>query len=323
MAEAKRITLAEIGKLAGVHATTVSLALRNHPRIPERTRTRIREIAQKAGYAPDPMLRALVSYRSRSREPRSVPTLAYLTHWQTRWGWKKVIAHPDFYRGASEQAQALGYKLEHFWLGEPGLTHDRLNRILRARGIRGLILASHSLALGDYLQMDWSQYSAIKIDYWPHEPALHTVTNHQSAIVALAMKKVLAAGYRRLGFVMHRGWDISCDQGWTTGFLGQQQNVKASERIPPLVFPDRVSGGWDREFDAPSSVAPEDFRRWFERYRPQVIISKDTFVLPSLRAMGVKIPQHVAFVDLFLEATTGETAGVRQNHASVGALAVE
>ena len=41
-----RVVLADIAKKAGVHVTTVSLALRNSPRLPEATRTRIRALAE-------------------------------------------------------------------------------------------------------------------------------------------------------------------------------------------------------------------------------------------------------------------------------------
>ena len=39
--------------------------------------------------------------------------------------------------------------------------------------------------------------------------------------------------------------------------------------------------------------------------------------------MGLRIPGDVAFVDVFWDEYNGQTAGVRQNHETVGALAVE
>jgi LacI family transcriptional regulator len=39
--------------------------------------------------------------------------------------------------------------------------------------------------------------------------------------------------------------------------------------------------------------------------------------------MKLRLPKDVAFVDLFLEDTAGKVAGVRQNHGTVGELAVE
>lgn len=320
----RRVTLADIAKRAAVHVTTVSLAMRNHPRLPEATRKRIQALAEAMGYRPDPMMRALVAYRGKVTERRTIPTLAYVTNWTTRWGWKKVTAHPDFYAGAEAMAQQLGYKLEHFWVQEPGLTDGRLSRMLYARGINGVILASHGREMGDALQFDWPNFSAVKIDYFPHQPGLHNVTNNQCDIVRLAMQKVLAMGYRRIGFVMHRGWDHAVDHLWTAGFLCEQQHVPMRERVPAHIFPAAAPiERWFNETDTPAVADRAELEEWLDRYQPDVVISKGSFVLPVLKKLGRKIPRDVAFVDVFLEDFSGATAGVRQNHQTVGGVAVE
>jgi len=320
----RRVTLADIARAAGVHVTTVSLALRNHPRLPETTRLRIQELGQQLGYTPDPWLRALVAYRGQVIPRRNPPTLAYVTNWNTRWGWKYVTAHPDFFAGALAKAKELGFNLEHFWLREPGLTHGRLSGILYARGINGVIIASHMREIDIELQFDWKHLSGVKIDYFPHKPELHNVTNNQCDIVRLAMQKVIAAGYRRIGFVMHRGWDHSVDHLWTAGFLCEQQNLAPRERIPAHIFPGPMPvERWINESKTDATADPAAFQEWFGRYRPEVLISKASFVMPQIKRLGLRIPQDVSFVDVFLDEFTGQTAGVRQNHATVGALAVE
>jgi LacI family transcriptional regulator len=321
---AKRVTLSDIAAKAGVHVTTVSLALRNHPRLPEATRQRIQALAKKMGYAPDPFLRALISYRGGVIERRNSPTLAYVTNWATRWGWKKVTAHPDFYAGALTKATELGYKLDHFWLREEDMSQERLGRILYSRGINGLIIASHGREMGDALSFDWANFSAVKIDYFPHQPALHNVTNNQCDIARLAMQKVIAAGYRRIGFVMHRGWDHAVDHLWTAGYLCEQQVLKPRERIPAHLFPEpEPVERWLNESKSEVFPDPVAFKAWFEKYRPEVVISKASFVLPIFKEMGLQVPRDVAFVDVFLDNPDGVMAGVRQNHETVGALAVE
>src|SRR5690606_4287892 len=115
--------------------------------------------------------------------------------------WKTAAAHGEFFIGATAKARDLGYRLEHFWLGEPNLTHQRMSDILYARGITGLIIASHRYEVDAPLRFEWSRFSAVKIDFFPHEPMLHNVTNDQRAIIRLAMRRVIAAGYRRVGFV--------------------------------------------------------------------------------------------------------------------------
>jgi LacI family transcriptional regulator len=320
----KRVTLSDIAVKAEVHVTTVSLALRNHPRLPETTRRRIQALAKKMGYAPDPFLRALVAYRGGVIERRNTPTLAYVTNWTTRWGWKKVTAHPDFYAGALAKANELGYKLDHFWMRDEGMSQERLGQILYSRGISGLIIASHGREMGDALQFDWANFSAVKIDYFPHQPQLHNVTNNQCDIARLAMQKVIAAGYRRIGFVMHRGWDHAVDHLWTAGYLCEQQALTARERIPAHLFPEpEPVERWLNESKSEVFPEPAAFKAWFEKYRPEVVISKASFVLPLLKEMGLRVPRDVAFVDVFLEKNDGAVAGVQQNHTTVGALAVE
>jgi LacI family transcriptional regulator len=320
----RRVTMAEIAKTAGVHVTTVSLAMRNHPRLPETTRRRIQRLAQKMGYRPDPVLRALIVYRGHAMARRNEPTLAYVTNWNTRFGWKHVTAHPGFFSGAERMAHQLGYRLEHFWMREPGLSHGRLSAVLVARGIAGVILASHGREMGDALQFDWRSFSAVKIDYFPHQPVLHNVTNNQCDTIRLAMQKVSAAGYRRIGFVMHRGWDHAVDNLWTAGYLCEQQHLRRGERLPAHIFPGpEPVEPWLNEGNAPVEADFGPFKEWMERHRPEVIVSKGSFVLPLLRKMGIRVPQDVAFVDVFLEDLGGTTAGVRQNHEEVGAAAVE
>lgn len=46
----KRVTLADVAKVAGVSAATVSLALRDSPQIPEKTKRVLRATAEKCGY---------------------------------------------------------------------------------------------------------------------------------------------------------------------------------------------------------------------------------------------------------------------------------
>lgn len=300
----RRVTLADVAREGGVHVTTVSLALRNNRRLPEPTRLRLQALAKRMGYTPDPFLRALVAYRGRNTLRRNPPTLAYVTNWNSRWGWRRTTAHPDFYAGAQAQAADLGFQLDHFWLREPGLTHGRLSQILYARSIAGVVIASHVREFDLALQFDWSQFSAVKIDYFPHQPELHNVTNNQLQIIRLAMQKVIAAGYRRIGLVMDEGYDITVDRLWSAGYLWEQQGVRPRERVPPL-------------------MNPAGFAAWYREHRPEVILSKAEFVAGPMAALGLQVPRDVAFVDLFLERADGTTAGVRQNHATVGELAIE
>jgi LacI family transcriptional regulator len=268
-------------------------------------------------------LSALVAYRHRTRPRRDQPILAYMTHWDTRWGWKEHSAHRAFHEGAGKKAAALGYRLEHFWLEEPGLTHRRMSDIFRARGINGLIVASHRLEATEPLDFDWSRLSAVKIDFSPREPQLHLVTNDQRAIVQLAMRQARAAGYRRVGFVIPRWWDEFVDLAWSAGFLAEQQRIEPADRIPILFYGQPQRAGSPAR-DGENLIVPRAaFDRWLKKHRPDAVVSHGPFVLPRLAELGVAVPDDIAFVETFLEETDGKTAGVRQNCDRVGELAIE
>lgn len=314
-----RVTMADVARQAGVHPTTVSLSLRNHPSIPAATRDRIKALAEEMGYRPDPALSSLMARRRRRGRRAPAPPLAYLTHWQTKWGWKQTRAHSRFFAGAAAKAAQLGYKLDHFWLGEPNLRFQRMSEILAARGIHGLIVASHLPETDMPLTLDWGQFSAVKIDFYPHLPALHMVTNDHRAIIQLSVQQVAAAGYRRIGFVIPRWWDNFADRTWSAGFLAEQQLLPSEDRVPILYFSENADA---RPEDRESVVPRREFEQWLREHRPEVVVSKEQFVKPRLEELGLQVPRDIAFAEIYLDPD-GTTAGVRHNCDRVGELAVE
>lgn len=318
-----RVTMSDVAKRAGVHPTTVSLALRNHPSLPESTRNRLRALADEMGYRPDPAMRALVAYRESQRERHDRAQIAYLTHWNTRWGWREALGHDQFHRGAAARADQLGYELEHFWLGEDGMTHQRMNDILQARGINGVIVASHVEENNVALEFDWKRFCAVKIDFFPFATELHNVTNDQRAIMHMAVERALAAGYRRIGAVIPSWWDRGVRLAWSAGFLAVQHTLPVADRIPLLDYP--VKHGH------PTSTTPASRRqdhaplaRWLDQHQPQVLISYLPFVKSALDELKISLPRDLAYVDVFLEPNTDpRIAGVQQNCTRVGEVAVE
>ncbi|HMV50227.1 MAG TPA: LacI family DNA-binding transcriptional regulator [Blastocatellia bacterium] len=60
----KKVTIRDVAAKLGLSAMTVSLALRDHPRIPAETKGRIRAAMDKLGYRPNPVARALATGKS-------------------------------------------------------------------------------------------------------------------------------------------------------------------------------------------------------------------------------------------------------------------
>jgi LacI family transcriptional regulator len=313
----KRVTLADVARKAGVHPTSVSMALRNHPDLPIATRERLQAVAKAMGYVPDPNLSALVAYRTRNSNSGNSRPLAYITNWDTREGWKEKPAHAQFFSGAREKARELGYHLDHFWLSEPGFTPQRISQILYTRGISGLIFASHLNDSDKLLAFDWSKFCSVKIDYAPRNPPIHNISNDQRSMMQTAMQKVRAAGYKRPALITTKQFDEFVRQGWSAGFLVEQQWLPPEDRIPIFHTTDAAADS------AEGKQIREEFARWLQIHQPDVILSYSQFALPLLNALNVSVPRDVAYVELFLQNTSGEFAGMRENCVRVGEVAVE
>jgi LacI family transcriptional regulator len=316
----QRVTQSDVARVAGVHNTTVSLSLRNCPSIPEATRKRIRSIADEMGYYPDPTLQALVAYRKGRLSNRPRETMAYLTNWGTRWGWRTIPLHERAYVGALRKAAELGYQLEHFWLGEPGMNQRCMSNMLYHRGITGVLIAAHREGSRELSEMDWPRLSAVKIGLFPNTPAIHRVIDGQSGTIGLAMRRIWASGFKRVGLVMGPG-DCTANTAWLAGFLVEQGSLPDDDRIP-VFRNDRC----DRE---PASETQDPFSpdelaalgKWFRDYRPEVIVGSSPGVLGMIGQLRLVVPRDVAYVDLCREGADHGIAGVRQNGEIAGEVA--
>jgi len=302
----RRITLRDIARRASCHFSTVSLALRNRPGIPSETRARIQRAADELGYRPDPLLAPLSSYR---REPtgRYRATLAWVTNFPTRDGWRDVEIYREYFAAARERGQSLGFRLQEFWLREPELTPARATQILAARGIEGLIIAPQPTP-AEVLTLEWERFSAVVIGYSVARPALHMVCPNQYRCMKLAMDQLLRRTYRRIGLVMLQASDDRVEHNWLAGYLVAQQQLEPANRLPPLLL-ER----WDER----------KFAAWLRRHRPDALVSKCAETLPALRALGYRLPQDLGAAFLTEVKSSRETSGVNEAPLEVGAAAVD
>ncbi len=212
------------------------------------------------------------------------------------------------------KAEALGCKLEVFESAQ--IIGPRLNSILYARGIRGVIFTTvfEAPKSGEIV---WDGLAAVQIE--PHVllPMVPAVSNDQSQIVRDAYLRVRELGYRRVGLAIEASWDAYIGHTWLAGYLTAAHGIPASEQLAPF-----ISREWNLD----------TFGRWFRWEKPDVILTLDrAFVWRWLGAMGLRVPRDVAYVELDLppgktDAATSmvgvSVAGMRQSHEAVGEAAV-
>ncbi len=302
-------TLQDVADRARVHRSTVALALRNNPRISADTRRRVQAIAHELGYQLNPLVAALMSAR-RSGAPVKHVSLAYVTNYPTRYGWRpEHHDRPDYFPGADRRALDFGYKVEHFWLREPGMTPARFCDILAARGIYGLIIGR--LPPGEHtLDLAWERFSCVALGMTLHSPQLHHITENYFEAAMLALQRCRARGYRRVGFIFSEANDSpQVGERWFSAFAGMQLKLPAVRRVPVC----------------PGDPATEEtFASWFQAERPDaLLVTHARPVLRWLANLGCEVPRDVGLVDLASDHPELDCAGVYCDAGKIGALAVE
>ena len=307
----RRTTMSDVARKAGVHQTTVSLALRNDPRLPRETRSRIRAVAESMGYRPDPMLSALNFYRSSRDAAKAQPAIAFLTRSRQGRSPHTFFADEQFLKGARRACERMGYRIVVFPIGNAPSEAARLSRILRTRGIGGVIMGSLDARLPS-LDLEWDHFCALCIETQHLGLSLHTVGNNQTAITRTAIRRMAALGYRRIGLAVGEVEEASLGRLFTAGYLVEVFGDRRLTRIPPFML--RSSEG---------AATAARLGPWIRRHRIDAVLSNWSSIGDHLAALGLRIPEDIGVATLDHSPRRGPIAGIRQSHELVGERAVE
>ncbi|MDF3055826.1 MAG: transcriptional regulator [Rariglobus sp.] len=304
------LTMSDLAKAAGVSKMTVSLALRGHQKISAETRERIRLLAEKMGYRPNPLVQTLMANLRSTRPAQYHSTIAWVTAFPTREGWCKHWVHKLYHQGAVARAAALGYKIESFWAFAPGLSGAALSRMLRARGIRGLIVPPVGVP-GTRLEIEWEHFSCATIGYSFMEPRLHRAASNLHDAMSRALAECTRRGFKRIGFAIPSDTDLRVNHSWLATYLAWQQFIPKGERLPVI----NASGPLQDPLPA-----------WLKKHRPEVIISPNTEFSTWLPKLGRRIPEDIGLITLSRpgnDTATTRISGISQNDVTVGEAVVD
>lgn len=297
-------TMQEVAAALGLSRAAVSMGLSGDRSIPEATRRRIRETAERMGYRPNLLVASLMSMHRRRRSANRVRTcIAFLSDHPRERSWRVNPHYREMFAGAQERAAEVDCVIEAFELRAPGMSPARLRGVLDARGIHGVVVAP--LAGGAIsIDFDFTNLIAVGVGMSLSRPLLERVSNDHFQSCALAVRKCAELGYRRIGFVLSEDISVRLDHRWLGGYVSQILRTKGAAKLPPLLLPNQKDHGL--------LVA------WLRSYRPEVVIMGDFDA--KLIAL---LPPEVGLVQLNVASIDGSDTGVFQNSRVIGRKVAE
>lgn len=304
-------TLKDIARASGVSVMTVSRVLRGSPRVSSQKREVVLSAAQRLDYRPDPHLMRLMQVVRGKKEKRMRAVIAVIREDVPKDG----LLSPSYQYVAVEdirrRAHGHGYAVEEFFLGRDGLTPKRLQRILHARGIEGVIVSPQSVQL-PCSKLDYSTFAAVTFGNAMSKPALHMTAGNMTLGIQMAAALLRERGYRRVGVAVTK-WIVTRSQfGYSGGFFHWQQSLPPESRVPLLLFPEN---------DIRNSFGV--FSKWMRDQRPDAVISFDTHVPEWLQRLGLVFPRDIGFVVHDWTPKMRGLAGIHQQRDQLAAAAVD
>lgn len=308
----KAHTMAEVAAEAGVSKMAVSLALRGSPRVSKQTRQHILSVAERLNYRPNPLVQTLMANLRTTRAYELRSTLAWITAFDTKDGWRAHRVHKQYYQGVIERAHKLGYRIEPIWAFSKGMSGARLSQVLQARGIQGVIIPPVG-STKVRLELDWENFSCATIGYTFKEPKLHRSAANLHDAMSLALATCTNRGYNRIGFVIPAITDDRVNHAWMASFLAWQRFIPRKSALP-MLYTDY------------NYTVEEKLEAWIKKHQPEVILSPNNEFMRWLPALGLKIPEDIGFVSLNSPQDSDlllNVAGIDQNDQVIGAMAVD
>ncbi|WP_269523107.1 LacI family DNA-binding transcriptional regulator [Coraliomargarita parva] len=302
-------TIRDIAAASGFGKSTVSLALRNDPSIPQSTRDRIKQAAEELGYQQNPYVNSFMAQLRRNRPTKDYATIGLVNTHPYSYASPEKLSRElrRLVDGAQKRAKALGYRTEECWLGQPRMTAARMHSIIKARSIRGLfVLPLHSIR--GRFNMPLDEFASATAGYSVIHPPMYRACNHNFATVTEAMRNLRHLGYRRIGIAMPQQHDDRTDHFWISGYLGFQHIHQARSPIPPHIVKE---------------VTTKNLALWIEKEKPDAIISTLKTVPEMLEAVGYQLPKDIGFANLNWTPEYPHHSGIDQCYELIGATAID
>ena len=300
----QRITLRDIAKVSGVHFTTVGLALRKDPRVLPATAAKVLAAARALGYTHDAMLSALSAYRHR-HSPRFAGVIGHIVTYDPKVTLKTNTRERTMLAAARTYAQSQGFSIEQFQINAPGMTGERLSKLLRARGIQGLMLSPRLPGPGPIPDLEWEHFSVVASGYSITNLPVHRTCPHQAHNVQLCLLELRRRGYRRPGLILSPPVNVRTRSNILGAYLADQRAQPAGSRIDPLME---------------DKVTKSTLGRWLAAERVDSVLLTDYPLEYQgwIRDLGYAVPEEMGIALLSRSGETDGIAGIDEQMEQLG-----
>jgi len=307
------LTIAILAKELGLGKATISLALRNDPRIRKETRERVQRHAEKRGYSANPMVAHVMSQLRSARVSDYRATLALVNLGSREEDLKNNTTFRAMATGFRARAATLGYAVDDFWIGDsvyqqPG----KLKGVLHTRKIDGVAFLAirEKDHLPDPIQEILPQCVAVGLGVRMVTPLIHCCSNNQYGTSLNAVRRVIESGRKRIGLVVASEIDRLLNGKFSMGFrFGLEEGGEK-----PEVAANRI---W---FYQPNDRT--GFLRWLESFQPEILLTTHAEIADWLRS-GSSGAKPVALAHLDMDSSMSGWAGMDQRNEMVGAFGVD
>ncbi len=283
--ERERVRLSDVARAAGVSTSTVSRALSGHWMVNAQTRERIRKIAEEMGFHRDAAVSRVMQLRRRQKPDSGLEILAVISQ-SAEMSLGAAIQGATDLDNVRRHARFQGFRLEELIVGQGGLTPASIQKQLRARGIQGCVLTT---APEPEMRIDFDisalSVAAMGLDY--AHPIMHRAASDRYDQVFLAVERLEALGYRRIGLALLDFGLQRERRRWLAGYYAAMDERPREERLPPIRFGPAYDAGY-----LPA------FQGWYKKYQPEAILGVDSTFLDFAEQAGLQVPRDFAYAAL-------------------------
>lgn len=302
------LRLQDIAAEAGVSKAAVSMALRNHPGVSRQLCRRIQQLAQELGYQPNPLVNIHMAHVRTGHTAAPGQRIAYLESLGQQLGKSShdSINQTRLFKGAKNRAQTLGYAIELFSLSPGTADLDHISRVIRARGIDGVVIGPVPSAWPE-LALRWEWFAVATMGYSLERPRIHRACTNQFELVRLALSTTVKRGCQRIGMIVNRDLNKRVGDRLLGSYLSYDPGEMPIRLIPPLL--------WD------PSMTQTALSAWLKQYNPDgLLVSGEALANMLIKA---KHPPRPFILNFLSHAISKDADLPLRPTEAVGAACVE